>query len=154
ALTRKGMSEVERYGPQEIDEKFGLTPSQIIDLKGVMGDSSDNIPGIPGIGEKTGLKLLHQYGSVEEVLKHKDELKGKMKERVIEHEEDARLSKELATIFKEVPLEHALEDYKYETYEKDKLADIFRRLEFKQLLDKLDLPDATGEQEEEEELNW
>lgn len=79
-LTRKGVTEVEIYGPEQIQERYGLTPLQIIDLKGLMGDASDNIPGIPGVGEKTALKLLHQYGSVEEVLAHTDELKGKMKE--------------------------------------------------------------------------
>lgn len=110
ALTRKGISEVEPYGPKEIEEKYGLRPDQIIDLKGLMGDASDNIPGVPGIGEKTAMKLLHQYGSVEEVLAHSDELKGKMKENLVNHAEDARMSKKLATIFQEVPIERSWED--------------------------------------------
>lgn len=106
-LTRKGVTEVEKYTPGEIEEKYGLKPEQIIDLKGLMGDTSDNIPGVPGIGEKTALKLLHQYASVESVLEHVDELKGKMKENLVNHAEDARMSKRLATIFREVPLESA-----------------------------------------------
>ena len=93
ALTRKGISEVERYGPREIAEKYGLKPEQIIDLKGLMGDTSDNIPGVPGVGEKTALKLLHEYGTVENVLAHADELKGKMREKMREYADQARLSK-------------------------------------------------------------
>lgn len=139
ALTRKGISEMELYGPAEIKEKYGLEPLQIIDLKGLMGDSSDNIPGIPGVGEKTALKLLHQYGSVEEVLAHSGELTGKMKERVQEHADDARMSKELATIFRQVPMEHDWSAMAYSGYEPAVLASAFRKLEFKSLLEKLDL---------------
>src|SRR5690606_33838294 len=85
AITRKGISEVERFDPPHIQEVYGLVPKQIIDLKGLMGDSSDNIPGIPGVGEKTALKLLHEYQSVEGVLENVDKLKGKMKEKIAEH---------------------------------------------------------------------
>lgn len=143
ALTRKGISEVELYDPAFIQEKYGLSPMQIIDLKGLMGDSSDNIPGIPGVGEKTALKLLHQYGSVEEVLDHADELKGKMKEKVQTHADDARMSKDLATIFREVPMELSLEEMAFSGYEGEALAAMFQKLEFKSLLDKMDF--AGGE---------
>jgi DNA polymerase I len=142
ALTRKGISEMELYDPEQIKEKYGLTPLQIIDLKGLMGDASDNIPGIPGVGEKTALKLLHEHGSVEEVLAHSDGLKGKMKEKVQEHADDARMSKELATIFREVPMELDLEGLAYTGYEPAVLAANFRKLEFKSLLEKLDLTGA------------
>ena len=110
ALTRKGISEVERYDPAYIEEKYGLKPEQIIDMKGLMGDSSDNIPGIPGVGEKTALKLLHQYESVERVLEHADEIKGKLGEKIRAHAEDARMSKQLATIYREVPLTMTWDD--------------------------------------------
>ncbi|CAM3790098.1 DNA polymerase I [Marinicrinis lubricantis] len=150
ALTRKGISEMEKYDPEAIKEKYGLTPQQIVDLKGLMGDSSDNIPGIPGVGEKTGLKLLHEYGTVEEVLAHADDLKGKMKEKVKEHAESARMSKELATIFREVPLDFGWESLKYEGYEAASLAEMFTRLEFKSLLEKMNLSTARGEIKEEE----
>ncbi|MBD2846504.1 DNA polymerase I [Paenibacillus sp. IB182496] len=150
ALTRKGVSELERYAPPEIEERYGLKPLQIIDLKGLMGDSSDNIPGIPGVGEKTALKLLHEYGSVEQVLAATEQLKGKLKERVEQHKEDAAMSKELATILREVPLERGAEEMKYDGYEPAALADAFRKLEFKSLLERLELPgEGAGEEEAE-----
>jgi DNA polymerase I len=142
ALTRKGISEVDRFDPEQIKEKYGLSPLQIIDLKGLMGDASDNIPGIPGVGEKTALKLLSQYGSVEEVLSHSGELTGKMKEKVSQHADDARMSKELATIFREVPLDMEWEELTYTGYEPEKLSEAFRKLEFKSLLERLDLHSA------------
>lgn len=142
AITRKGISETEIFDPKHIQETYGLVPMQIIDLKGLMGDSSDNIPGIPGVGEKTALKLLHQYGSVESVLEHADELTGKMKEKVKAHADDARMSKELATIFREVPMETAWESMAYDSYDKTKLGGMFRKLEFKSLLEKMDFTNA------------
>ncbi|RXZ81174.1 DNA polymerase I [Paenibacillaceae bacterium] len=144
ALTRKGVSEVERYNPAEIKDKYGLTPDQIIDLKGLMGDASDNIPGIPGVGEKTALKMLHEFKSVEGVLANIDSLKGKMKEKVEQHREDAVMSKELATIFREVPLESGISDMLYDGYDGYKLAEAFRKLEFRSLLERLELPSSAA----------
>ncbi|GGF92162.1 DNA polymerase I [Paenibacillus aceti] len=137
ALTRKGISEVEPYGIKEIEDKYGLRPEQIIDLKGLMGDASDNIPGVPGIGEKTALKLLHQFGSVEEVLARTDELKGKMKENLVNHAEDARMSKQLATIFREVPVERSWEEMAFSGVLEEQAAQMLRKLEFKSLLERL-----------------
>lgn len=137
ALTRKGISEVEPYGPKEIEEKYGLNPLQIIDLKGLMGDASDNIPGVPGIGEKTALKLLHQFGSVEEVLARTDELKGKMKENLIKHADDAVMSKKLATIYREVPVERSWEDMTFNGIQNETAAPMLRKLEFKSLIERL-----------------
>ncbi|REE78882.1 DNA polymerase I [Paenibacillus taihuensis] len=142
ALTRKGISEVERYNPAEIKERYGLTPLQIIDLKGLMGDTSDNIPGIPGVGEKTALKLLHEFGSVEAVIAGVNELKGKMKEKVEEHQESAVMSKKLATIYREVPLEHESDELAYSGYDDAALGDAFRKLEFKSLIERLGLSAA------------
>ena len=142
AVTRKGISEVELYNPAHIHEVYGLIPDQIKDLKGLMGDTSDNIPGIPGVGEKTALKFLHQYGSVEGVLAHVDEIAGKMQEKVREHAEAARMSKALATIDREVPLELHLDELAYSGYDSGVLAAMFRKLEFKSLLDKLDFTDG------------
>ncbi|MEK8126760.1 DNA polymerase I [Paenibacillus filicis] len=139
ALTRKGISEIELFDPAHIDKQYGLQPHQIVDLKGLMGDASDNIPGIPGVGEKTALKLLHEYGSVEKVLEHAAEIKGKMGEKVAAHADDARMSKELATIHREVPLDFPLSELVYGGYDKGQLADAFRKLEFKSLLERLDL---------------
>lgn len=138
AITRKGITEVELYNPAEIKEKYGLTPAQIIDLKGLMGDTSDNIPGIPGVGEKTALKMLHEFGTVEEVLANTGSLKGKMKEKVEEHAKDAIMSKELATIFREVPMETEWDTFRYDGFDGQALAGMFRKLEFKSLLEKMD----------------
>ncbi len=140
AITRKGITEVDRFTPEAIGEKYGLKPEQIIDLKGLMGDASDNIPGIPGVGEKTALKMLHDYGTVEEVLAHTDELKGKMKEKVEEHKDSALMSKKLATIFREVPLDRGEAEMAYGGYEPGTLAEAFRKLEFRSLMERLDLP--------------
>ncbi|SDX16079.1 DNA polymerase I [Paenibacillus sp. CF384] len=144
ALTRKGVTDVERYDPAGIQERYGLTPLQIIDLKGLMGDTSDNIPGIPGVGEKTALKLLHEFGSVEGVLANTGEIKGKMKEKVEEHQESALMSKKLATIYREVPLENKGDELVYSGYDEVTLGDMFRKLEFKSLIERLQLPEAGG----------
>lgn len=147
ALTRKGISEVERYQPAEIKEKYGLTPQQITDLKGLMGDASDNIPGVPGIGEKTGLKLLHEFGTVEEVIANTDKLKGKMKEKLEAHADDAKFSKELATIYREVPMDRPWDELVYDGYDEDALSAMFRKLEFNSLLERLNLSSVPSSQE-------
>lgn len=153
ALTRKGISVVELYDPAEIQDKYGLTPLQIIDLKGLMGDTSDNIPGIPGVGEKTALKLLHEYGSVEEVLANVSQVKGKLQDKIRDHAADAEMSKKLATIYREVPMEQAWDDLQYNGYDKDALSSMFSKLEFKSLLERLDLPaQAVNEEVTKEEL--
>ncbi|MEW9698398.1 DNA polymerase I [Paenibacillus sp. SI8] len=148
AITRKGITEVELYDPAGIQEKYGLTPKQIIDLKGLMGDTSDNIPGIPGVGEKTALKMLHEFGTVEEVLAHSASLKGKMKEKVEAHAQDAIMSKELATIFREVPMETEWSTFRYDGYDGQALSGMFRKLEFKSLLEKMDFAGGAAEEEE------
>lgn len=147
AITRKGISEVELYNPTEIKEKYGLTPAQIIDLKGLMGDTSDNIPGIPGVGEKTALKMLHEFGTVEEVLANTASLKGKMKEKVEEHAQSAIMSKELATIFREVPMETEWNVFRYDGFDGQALSNMFRKLEFKSLLEKMDFGPSEGSEE-------
>ena len=117
-----------------MDEKtffseYGITPDKMIDLKGLMGDSSDNIPGVKGIGEKTALKLLQEYGSLEGIYENIDSITGKTKEKLLEDKENAFMSKDIATIYKEVPLEYKLEDLKY-TGEKPGLIDLYKELEF------------------------
>ncbi|QQE73520.1 DNA polymerase I [Brevibacillus composti] len=138
ALTRKGVSEIEMYTPKEIEEKYGLKPLQIIDLKGLMGDSSDNIPGVPGVGEKTALKLLHEYGSVEAVLDNVDKISGKkLQENLRENVDKAKLSKALATIMRDAPVEVNVEETSYQGYEADPVVDFFKKMEFKSLLPKV-----------------
>jgi len=104
AIMKKGISEVDLYTPEFLLETSGLTASQVTDLKGLMGDASDNIPGVPGIGEKTAKKLLAQYGTIESLILGCDSLTGKMKEKIAYHQEIALLSKRLATIVTDVPL--------------------------------------------------
>ncbi|MCM3469157.1 DNA polymerase I [Brevibacillus borstelensis] len=138
ALTRKGVSEIEMYTPQEISEKYGLKPLQIIDLKGLMGDSSDNIPGVPGVGEKTALKLLHEYGSVESVLENIDKVSGKkLQENLRENVDKAKLSKALATIMRDAPVEVDVEETAYAGYTADSVIEFFKKMEFKSLLPKV-----------------
>jgi DNA polymerase-1 len=143
-LTRKGVSEMEKYGPADIQERYGLAPAQIIDLKGLMGDASDNIPGVPGVGEKTALKLLHEFGTVENVLASVDQLKGKLRDNLATHADSARLSKQLATIFREVPLDRTLDDIVWQGYDRAALSDMLHKLEFKSLLSRLDLEAEAG----------
>jgi DNA polymerase-1 len=104
-LMKKGITELEHLDKTSLKSEYGLLPSQIPDLKGLMGDPSDNIPGIPKVGEKTAMKLLDEYQNLENILENIDQLKGKLKETVEQNVELARLSKELATIYKEVPLD-------------------------------------------------
>lgn len=137
-LTRKGITEMDVYTVDAIRAKYGLAPKQIIDLKGLMGDSSDNIPGIPGIGEKTALKLLKQYPSVENVLDNVDQLPGKkLPENVRAHADQALLSKKLATIYREMSIDLALQDLKYDGYDKERLAGFFRKWQFKTLEERI-----------------
>ncbi|MEX2461926.1 MAG: DNA polymerase I [Paenibacillaceae bacterium] len=156
ALTRKGISEVDLYDPHEVKQKYGLTPLQIIDLKGLMGDKSDNIPGVPGVGEKTAVKLLQEYGSVEEVLAHVGEIKGKMGEKIAEHADNARMSKSLATIFRKVPLEQTLDQLQYNGYDGQAVAALFRKLEFKSLIEKMNLSGGVSDELDpgQEDLQW
>ncbi|CCQ93602.1 DNA polymerase I [[Clostridium] ultunense Esp] len=136
-LTRKGISEIEWFNRESLREKMGLTPAQIIDLKGLMGDSSDNIPGIPGVGEKTALKFLQQYGSVEGLLDHLHELKGKMKEKVEENRQLALLSKDLATIRRDVPIEIDVNELAWSGYDYSAVRALFLELDFRSLLDRI-----------------
>ncbi len=144
ALTRKGISEVDLYDLARLQEVYGLTPNQIPDLKGLMGDASDNIPGVPGVGEKTALKLLHDFATVEGVLSAIDQLKGKLKEKIEQHAEDARISKQLATIERAMPLELTLDDLRFDGFHQETTVEMFKRLEFKSLIDKVTQIDSAS----------
>jgi DNA polymerase I len=124
----------QKMGIPEVCEKFGVeNPLQVIDILGLWGDAVDNIPGIPGIGEKTSKILIAKYGSVEGLIEHADELKGKQKENVIEFAEQGLLSKMLATIILDVPVEYDLEDTKLESPDEEKITELFAELEFRNL---------------------
>lgn len=135
--TKRGVTEIDYYTPEFINEKYGLTPQQIIDMKGLMGDKSDNIPGIAGIGEKTAIKLLTEYKTVENVLENIDNISGKkLKERLTEGKEDAILSKKLATIYTDVPVDNKIEDLTFKE-NREKKKELFKKLEFVSFLRKL-----------------
>ncbi|CAM5202000.1 DNA polymerase I OS=Ureibacillus acetophenoni OX=614649 GN=polA PE=3 SV=1 [Ureibacillus acetophenoni] len=136
-ITRKGMTDIEQYTPAHIEEKYGLTPDQIIDMKGLMGDTSDNIPGVPGVGEKTAIKLLKEYGSVENLYENIDGMKAsKMKEKLVDNEEQAKMSKKLATIFTEAPIEISLNDLEYPGPNEQEVLNVWQELSFKSLIEK------------------
>ena len=109
-FTRKGISETIRFTPEKVKEEYGFNPGQVTDWKGLAGDGSDNIPGIPGVGDKTAVKLLQQYGTLEEVLIHASEVKGKLGEKLATWADQARFCKELATIHRDAPVAFRLED--------------------------------------------
>lgn len=124
-----------KYKPDNFKEEYGIDPIKVIDLKALMGDSSDNIPGIPGVGEKTALKLLQEHGSLDGIYENIDLIKGKLKEKLMEHRDSAYFSYRMATICCEVPLEKTFDDMKYDG-PKDTLDDFYRELEFNSLIAK------------------
>ncbi|MDW2875879.1 MULTISPECIES: DNA polymerase I [Bacillaceae] len=146
-ITRKGITDIEEYTPEHIREKYGLSPGQIIDMKGLMGDSSDNIPGVPGVGEKTAIKLLKEFETLENLLGSIDRVSGqKLKEKLEEHKDLAVMSKELATITREAPVEVKVEDVGYSGYDQAKVVSLFKDLGFNSLLEKIggELPEETA----------
>ena len=148
--TKRGVTEIDYYTPEFINEKYGLTPQQIIDMKGLMGDKSDNIPGIPGVGEKTAIKLLTEYETVENVLENIDNISGKkLKERLTEGKEDAVLSKKLATIFTDVPVDNKIEDLTFKE-DREKKKELFEKLEFVSFLRKLSQENSVEDSSETE----
>ena len=137
-LTKKGITELAKYDTEALKEEYNLVPDQIRDLKGLMGDAADNIPGVPGVGEKTALKLLHQYGTVEELYQHLDDFNGKkLGDKLRENEEQAFMSKELATIFCEVPLDFTEEALVRHPFDVPQLTALYKELELRSLLNEL-----------------
>lgn len=138
-INKKGISEKEIYNRERFIEDFGVTPTQYIDVKGLMGDKSDNIPGVPGVGEKTAFKLIKEHGTMEDLLMNLDSVSGKkLKESLIEYREQAILSKRLSTIITEVPIEVSLEDLKTPgSFNNPEVRDMCLRLQFKSILTKL-----------------
>ena len=130
-ITTKGVTELVEYTPEVIFEKYGLTPEQIIDMKGLMGDSSDNYPGVTKVGEKTAVKLLQEFGSVEGIYEHVDEMKkSKLKENLINDKALAFLSKKLARINVESPIEITLEDTLRKEQDVDALMSFYKEMNF------------------------
>ncbi len=133
-LTKKGISELDEYDEGKVWDRYGITPRQYTDFKGLTGDTSDNVPGIPGIGEKTASRLLKEYGTLEEVLAHAGELTGRTAALVSSSIEQAELSKKLVTIDRQVPVEIDLEQCRLQKPDYNDLLEILKKLEFKSLI--------------------
>lgn len=150
-ITKKGVGEVEEYDFDSVMEKYEMTPTQFIDLKGLMGDKSDNIPGVPGIGEKTGIKLIKEYSSIEGILENLENIKGSAKKKIEENKDLAIMSKKLATIIRDVPIDIDLESMKYGDFDKQSVVECFRKLGFLSLIPRF--IDSDQEKEIGEMLN-
>ena len=133
-----------KYNRDQFFEDYGFEPIRMIDFKGLAGDASDNIPGVKGIGEKTAMSLLQKYDTVEGIYEHIDEISGKTKEKLLADKEQAFISKEMATIYKEVPIDTNFEDLKYNGCDEEKLMDLYRKLEFNSLIKKFNKPSTNN----------
>lgn len=137
--TRQGATQTEVVTPEAFREKYGTEPARLVDIKGLMGDSSDNIPGVAGIGEKTAVKLIGEYGSIDGVYENLDKISGSVKTKLENGREAAFMSRGLAKIDCQVPLEAKLEDFARREYNGEALAELLSKLEFKSILNKLSL---------------
>lgn len=142
--TKVGKTETEDYTVEKIEEEYGLEPLDLIEVKGLMGDTSDNIPGVPGVGEKTALNLIKQYKNIDEVYNHIDEQKGKLKEKLSENKDLAYLSRTLGTIDINAPIEKDLNVFQIEEWNKPEVLEIFKRLKFNRFIDRFALQDNVG----------
>jgi DNA polymerase-1 len=139
-ITRNRKTETEEYDDKGVMEKYGVTPSQFIDVKGLMGDRSDNIPGVPGIGEKTAIKLIKQFGSIENIYENLDAVEQKgVRQKLADNRELAFGSKYMATIDRDVPMPCSIEDCRRKEFDVPRLYKLFGKLEFKSLIERLNL---------------
>src|SRR5437762_2076987 len=160
-VAKRGITEVTEYNQQEVETRYGFVPRKLPDFKGLVGDKSDNIPGVPGIGEKTASKLLADYGSLEGILAHLDELKPREQKLIRDKAEQAKESKFLATIVRNVPVQLDLDACRIEHMNRDNVLTIFRELEFRTMVGKvielfralgIAAPDDDGAVSEEESI--
>jgi DNA polymerase I len=135
--TRKGITDIVVYDPPAVLERYGVTPAQVVDYLGLKGDTSDNIPGVPGVGEKTAAKLIGEYGTLDAVLEAAPGIKGKLGENLQQHAEDARVSKTVATIRRDVPLDIDLAAVRWGGFDPSRVAEAFGELRFTSLLDRV-----------------
>lgn len=154
--TKAGKTETDEYNRERIIETYGLEPKQLIDVKGLQGDTSDNIPGVPGVGEKTALALIQKFGSIEKLYEKVEageaELKGKQKEKIENNKDLAFLSKTLGTINLEVPIQHTLEDFKVEEWDRPKVLALFQELNFNRYIERFSLRGEAVKKEEPKDL--
>src|SRR5581483_1196796 len=135
-VAKRGISEVTEYDEAEVETRYGFPPLKLPDFKGLVGDKSDNIPGVPGVGEKTASRLINEYGDLEGILAHVNELKPKEQKLLSEHAEQARQSKFLATIVLDVPVQLNLDACRLTHVNSDQLITLFRQLEFRSLIER------------------
>ena len=149
--TKVGKTEVDTFGEEEIKEKYGIEPEQLIEVKGLMGDTSDNIPGVPGVGEKTALSLIKEFKTIDNLYKSieegTDNLKDKTREKLVENKELALISRTLGTINTEVPLHEKIEDLKMQEWDNSKLFEKFKELNFHRFIDRFNLQTEQKEKE-------
>ncbi len=141
-LAGKKLSEAMDYGPKQVRTRYNLEPSQLVDHKAMVGDSSDNIPGVRGIGEKTSVKLLQEYGNLDEIYKHLEDIPKRFQSKLEENRENAYLSRKLGEIVTDVPIDFNLDACRATGYNRDGLVKLFRELEFRTLVDRI--PGGTG----------
>ena len=137
-IIRKGLSDVVPMSPEKVLEEYGFNPKQIIDYKGLRGDTSDNLPGIPGIGEKTAVKLIQEYGSFDEIIANAENIKGKIGEAIKEHQDIGRISRDLAIIKTDIELPFHVEDTVYEGYSFKTISEFCQKYGLKQFMNKID----------------
>ncbi len=144
--TKQGKTEMEDFDDQKVQETYQVTPEQLIEVKGLMGDTSDNIPGVPGIGEKTALHLIQKYKNLdklyEAIEKGDPDIKGKQKEKLVENKELAYLSRTLGTIDQKAPIEKSLEEFKVEPWDREKVLALFKELRFKRFIERFHLEET------------
>ncbi|MCT4508363.1 MAG: DNA polymerase I [Tepidibacter sp.] len=138
-ITKKGITELEIYDYDEVLKRYELTPTQFIDLKGLMGDKSDNIPGVPGIGEKTGIKLLKEFETIENLVQNTDKLKGSVKKKMEENIDTALMSKRLATIVRDMPIDINVDELKLESYDEQNIIKLFNLYGFNSLIKRISM---------------
>ncbi|MBA2297651.1 MAG: DNA polymerase I, partial [Actinobacteria bacterium] len=158
-MTPRGVSDVNVYTPERVELRYGVRPDQVPDFIGLKGDSSDNIPGVPGIGDKTAGQLIAQYGSLESVIEHADELSPARRKNITEHADQARASKDLATMRRELDLDWEPSELALSPPDRSKLREMFRRFEFRNLLNRIDeldeaVPAAPSVQVEGATVAW
>ena len=154
--TKMGKTEEEDFNREKVKEVYGIEPKQLIEVKGLQGDTSDNIPGVPGIGEKTALKLIQKYSSIENLYSEIEkgqapDVKGKTRERIIENKDLAILSKELGTIDVNSPIEENLEEFKLEEWNNEEVLKLFKELNFNRYIERFHLTEGISEEPEEQE---
>lgn len=156
--TKMGKTENEDFNRAKVKEVYGLEPAQLIEVKGLQGDTSDNIPGVPGIGEKTALSLIQTYGSIDKIYEELEQgkaetIKGKTREKMLENKDLAYLSRTLGTINLEVPIEEKMEDFKIKEWDKPKIYEDFKKLKFNRYIERFNLrKEGTQLKEEKKEI--